>query len=134
MVSTKLKQKAHAFLKAVGVKRHGHESHPITLRRLILIACAVSIVIVIFSSWLFYSDPRSKYDLVRPGRRKLPETFQADKSSELSGDIEKSDVKVELQKLKGQLEGLDIYGDFKDEALSDYKVLQGYLDQPIIEQ
>ncbi len=135
MVSlTKLNSRLHRVMKAVGIKRHGHESHPVTLRRLILIACSISIIIVIFSSWLFYSDPRSKYDLVRPGRRKLPETFQANKSNELSGDIEKSDVKIELQNLKGQLDGLDIYGNFKDDALSDYKVLQGYLDQPIVQE
>lgn len=134
MVMLKFNQRLHSFMKAVGISRHGHESHPVTLRRLILIACFVSICIVIFASWLFYSDPRSKYDLVRPGRRALPESFRADKGTDLAGDVEKSDVKVELQKLKSQSDGLEIYGNFKNDALSDYKVLQGYLDQPILQE
>jgi len=130
----RFKKTLHSIAKSIGIRRHAHEHHPLTLRRLILIACLLSLSIVAFSSWLFYSDPRSKYDLVRPGRRNLPDTFRADQSGDVSEEITKSDVKVEIQKLQGQVNGLDIYGNFKDDALSDYKVLQGYLDQPILDQ
>ncbi len=129
----RLKKNLHSVAKSIGVKRHGHEEHRMTLRRLILLACTFSLIMTAYASWLFYNDPRSKYDLVRPGRRELPDSFRVDQSDSNS-ETTKSDVKVEVQKLQGQLNGLDIYGNFKDDALSDYKVLQGYLDQPVIEQ
>jgi hypothetical protein len=115
----------------IGIKRHAHEEHPMTLRRLILFACVFSLMIVGTSSWLFYQDPRSKYDLVRPGRRELPEEFRADEGT--LADT-KDDIKLEIQRLRTQLRGLEIYGGFNDDALSDYKVLQNYLDQPVVEQ
>ncbi len=130
----KLKEWLHRLAKAIGIRRHAHDLHSLTLRRLILLACLFSLMLVATGSWLFYKDPRSKYDLVRPGRRNLPEGFRADQDKSLSGEITRDDVKLELQKLQGQLTGLDIYGNFKDEALSDYKVLQGYLDQPITQE
>ncbi len=129
-----VKNKLQKFAKAIGIRRHEHESHPVTLRRLILLACLFSLSIVAVSSWLFYRDPRSKYELVRPGRRTLPESFRADQSDLGRTETTKSDVKLELQKLQSQLNGLDLYGNYKDDALSDYKVLQGYLDQPIRDQ
>jgi hypothetical protein len=129
-----VKSRLHKIAKAIGIRRHDHETHPVTLRRLILLACLFSLSIVAVSSWLFYRDPRSKYDLVRPGRRTLPESFRADQSDLGKGETTKSDVKLELQKLQSQLNGLDLYGNYKDDALSDYKVLQGYLDQPITDQ
>ena len=127
MVKARLKR----VFKAIGLRRHDHDIHKLTLRRLILICCALSLMIVAFASFLFYNDPRSKYDLVRPGRRTLPEGFRA--SSDDEAITTKDDVKLELQKLRSQLNGLDIYGNFKDDALSDYKVLQGYLDQPLVD-
>ncbi len=130
----KVRSFLHQFAKITGIKRHAHDLHTLTLRRLILVSCLFSIFLVVIASWMFYSDPRSKYDLVRPGRRNLPEDFRADQDKSLSGEITSDDVKLELQKLQGQLTGLDIYGNFKDEALSDYKVLQGYLDQPITQE
>lgn len=123
----------HRLAKSVGIKRHAHEHHPMTLRRLILSACLFSLLIVAISSWMFYKDPRSKYDLVRPGQRELPESFRADDES--SNSVEsKDDVKLEIQRLQGQLNSLDTYGNFNNDSLGDYKVLQGYLDQPILEQ
>jgi hypothetical protein len=127
----KFRDLVHKFAKMVGIKRHAHDLHALTLRRLILLACGFCIILVIFASWLFYKDPRSKYDLVRPGRRNLPESFRADQDKSLTGEVTKSDVKLELQKLESQLTGLGIYGNFKDDSLSDYKVLQNYLDQPL---
>lgn len=124
----------HGFSKAIGIKRHAHDLHWLSLRRLILLSCGFCLLLVVMASWLFYKDPRSKYDLVRPGRRNLPESFRADQDKSLSGEITRDDVKLELQKLQGQLTGLDIYGNFNNDALSDYKVLQGYLDQPIVDQ
>jgi hypothetical protein len=130
-VFAKLNRVLHRFARSVGIKRHLHEEHPLTLRRLILLACLFSLVIVGISSWLFYKDPRSKYDLVRPGRRELPEAFRADEGSVANS---KDDVKLEIQRLRTQLKGLEIYGGFNDDSLSDYKVLQNYLDQPVVEQ
>lgn len=130
----RIQKKLHAVARSVGIMRHLHEQHPMTLRRLILVACTFSMIMVTFASWAFYNDPRSKYDLVRPGRRNLPDSFKVDQSEDSGGEVTRSDVKVELQKLQGQVNGLDIYGNFKDDALSDYKVLQGYLDQPFFEQ
>ena len=129
---SKVKIRFHKFARSVGIKRHAHESHPMTLRRLILSACLFSLVIVGISSWVFYKDPRSKYDLVRPGQRALPESFRAEDES---GVVEtRDDVKLEIQRLQSQLNSLDGYGNFNNDQLSDYKVLQGYLDQPILEQ
>jgi hypothetical protein len=130
----RLHQGLHSLAKSVGIVRHLHEEHPMTLRRLILISCVFSLVMVTIASWIFYNDPRSKYDLVRPGRRTLPDSFVVDQNDSSGGETTKSDVKIEIQKLQSQVNGLDIYGNFKDDALSDYKVLQGYLDQPILDQ
>lgn len=127
-----LRSKLHKFAKSVGIKRHEHEHHPMTLRRLILSACLFSILIVGVSSWIFYRDPRSKYDLVRPGRRELPQSFRAEDSS--SNVETKDDVKLEIQRLQGQLNSLDAYGNFSNDSLSDSKVLQSYLDQPVLDQ
>ena len=69
---------------------------------------------------MFYSDPRSKYDLVRPGRRVLPESFRAEEVK--NEDKTRDDLKLELQNLQKQLNGLDIYGSFNDQSLSDGKV------------
>lgn len=123
----------HNIAKSVGIKRHAHEHHPMTLRRLILLACLFSLGIVFISSWFFYRDPRSKYDLVRPGRRDLPESFKVEESSGVTFDT-KQDVKLELQHLQNQLNDLDKYGNFTGDALSNDKVLQNYLDQPVIDQ
>ncbi len=129
----KLRGKFHKIARSIGVKRHDHEHHPMTLRRLILLACLFSLVIVGISSWIFYKDPRSKYDLVRPGRRELPDSFQAEEDSGAKFET-KEDVKVELQHIQSQLNGLDGYGNFTNDSLSDDKVLQNYLDRPVLEQ
>lgn len=129
----KLRSRVHKIAKAVGIKRHAHEHHPMTLRRLILLACLFSLVIVGISSWIFYKDPRSKYDLVRPGRRELPQSFQADEDSG-TDFATKGDVKLEIQHIQGQLNSLDSYGNFTNDALSNDKVLQNYMDQPVLEQ
>ena len=127
-----IRKRAHKLAKSIGVLKHEHEEHPLTLRRLILVCCMFSLILVGISSWMFYSDPRSKYDLVRPGRRDLPESFRAE---EVRGeDKTREDVRLELQNLQKQLNGLDIYGGFNDQSLSDEKVLQNYLDQPVLAQ
>lgn len=128
----KIGAKLHRLAKSVGIRRHEHEHHPMTLRRLILLACLFSILIVSISSWIFYSDPRSKYDLVRPGRRELPQSFRAE--DDASNVESKDDVKLEIQRLQGQLNSLDTYGNFSNDSLSDAKVLQSYLDQPVLDQ
>lgn len=129
---TRIKSLLHRAAKSVGLKRHEHDHHPFTLRRLILVVCLFSLVIVGVSSWVFYKDPRSKYDLVRPGRRELPESFRVeDESASLDS---KEDVKLEIQRLQGQLNSLDSYGNFNNDSLSEGKVLQNYLDQPVLEQ
>ena len=132
MVKLKFKERLHNLAKSVGVLKHKHEHHPLTLRRLILLCCVFSLILVGISSWMFYSDPRSKYDLVRPGRRVLPESFRAEEVK--NEDKTRDDLKLELQNLQKQLNGLDIYGRFNDQSLSDGKVLQSYLDQPVLEQ
>lgn len=129
----KFRERIHRFARSVGIKRHAHEHHPMTLRRLILFACLFSLIIVSVSSWIFYKDPRSKYDLVRPGRRALPESFQGEEDSNSSFET-KEDVKIEIQHLQNQLNSLDSYGDFRNDSLGDNKVLQNYLDQPVLEQ
>lgn len=129
----KVRKKFSRFLRSIGIRRHGHEAHRFTLRRLILCSCLFAIGIVGVSSYLFYADSRSKYDLVRPGRRELPEAFQAE-SNLNQEDATREEVASELSEMKTQLDGLDIYGTFSDDALSDYKVMQGYLDQPINEE
>jgi len=129
----KLRARAHKVAKSVGIKRHAHEHHPMTLRRLILCACLFSLVIVGISSWIFYRDPRSKYDLVRPGRRQLPVSFKAEEEPSAKFET-KEDVKFEIQHIRGQLNSLDSYGNFTNDTLSDDKVLQNYLDQPVLEQ
>lgn len=132
MVKLRFKEHLHGLAKNVGVIKYDHEGHPLTLRRLILLCCVFSFILVGISSWMFYSDPRSKYDLVRPGRRVLPESFRAEEVK--SEDKTRDDLKLELQNLQKQLNGLDIYGGFNDQSLSDGKVLQSYLDQPVLEQ
>lgn len=129
----KLGTRLHKLAKSVGIRRHAHEHNSLTLRRLILLACLFSLVIVGVSSWIFYKDPRSKYDLVRPGRRELPDSFQAEEDSGAKFET-KEDVKVELQHIQNQLKSLDSYGNFTNDSLSDDKVLQNYLDQPVLEQ
>lgn len=118
---------------SAGIKHADDVIGFMSLRRLILMACLVSLVIVSFSSWLFYRDPRSKYDLVRPGRRELPESFRGSEGGQSSKDLSESDVKLRWQQLNGDLNGLNIYGDFNSDILSDGKVLQNYLDQPVVE-
>lgn len=132
MVKSRIKKWLHSLAKSVGLLKREHESHPLTLRRLILLCCVFSFILVGISSWMFYSDPRSKYDLVRPGRRVLPESFRAEEVK--NEDKTRDDLKLELQNLQKQLNGLDIYGSFNDQSLSDGKVLQSYLDQPVLEQ
>lgn len=128
----RIKRDLHKLAKSVGIKRHEHEHHPFTLRRLILVVCLFSVLIVGVSSWVFYKDPRSKYDLVRPGRRDLPESFRVeDESTTLDS---KEDVKLEIQRLQAQLNSLDSYGNFNSDSLSENKVLQSYLDQPVLDQ
>lgn len=128
----RFKRGLHKLAKSVGIKRHDHEHHPFTLRRLILVVCLFSLLIVGVSSWAFYKDPRSKYDLVRPGRRELPESFRVeDESTTLDT---KEDVKFEIQRLQAQLNSLDSYGNFNSDAFSEGKVLQNYLDQPVLDQ
>ena len=129
----KNKKFSHKLAKSVGLKRHSHEHHPMTLRRLILLACLFSVLIVSVSSWIFYKDPRSKYDLVRPGRRELPDSFKADENSN-NNFTTKDDVKLEIQHIRSQLNGLDSYGNFTNDSLSNDKVLQNYLDQPVLDQ
>ncbi|HRV75842.1 MAG: hypothetical protein H6799_02475 [Candidatus Nomurabacteria bacterium] len=129
----KIKKILHKLAKSTGIKRHPHEHHSFTLRRLILSACLFSLVIVSISSWLFYKDPRSKYDLVRPGRRELPNSFKAEEDSSIKFES-KDDIKVEIQHIQSQLKSLDTYGNFTNDALSNDKVLQNYLDQPVLEQ
>lgn len=128
-----LKKSIIKLAKSVGLKRHPHEFHKITLRRLILVACVFSLVIVGISSWLFYKDPRSKYDLVRPGRRELPDSFKIDDERANNFDT-KEDVKLEIQNIRSQLKGLDSYSNFTNDSLSNDKVLQNYLDQPVLDQ
>ncbi len=132
-ITKKTGQHWHRLAHFSGLKRASHEIHSLTLKRLILLACGLSLAIVVASSWMFYSDPRSKYDLVRPGRRVLPQEFRADQSVSTSQEKTGSDVKLQLESLRAQLEGLKIYGDFRNDGLSDSKILQSYLDEPVVE-
>lgn len=132
MVKIKSSKKIKDFAKHLGFLRYEHEKDILTLKRLILVACFFSLILVSISSWMFYSDPRSKYDLVRPGRRELPESFRVEETNK--DEKTKEDVKSDLQELNSKLEGLDIYGEFNDNSLNDDKVLQNYLDQQVIEQ
>ncbi len=131
-LTRRIRARMHRLAKSVGLRRHSHDLHRITLRRFILAACLFSLLITGISSWMFYKDSRSKYDLVRPGRRDLPESFRTE--DEASSLKTREDVKLEIQHLQGQLNSLDSYGNFNNDQLSDYKVLQGYLDQPILDQ
>jgi hypothetical protein len=129
----KINERAHKIAHFSGIKRHAHEQHQLTLRRLILLACGVSLIIVVVSSMMFYRDPRSKYDLVRPGRRVLPQEFRAPESSAKGQEKTAEEVKLSIQKVQKDLEGLKIYGKFKDDGLGNGKVLQDYLDNPVVE-
>jgi hypothetical protein len=111
---TKL-QKTRAFIDARQEEFHfGH---------MLIFVYFTATLLVTLGSYLFYSDGRSKYDIVRPGRSL--KTFNASvpeaagvKQEKLSAES----IKLELEALKKQQTDITNYGDFGPKEL-DYETL-----------
>jgi hypothetical protein len=98
----------------------------LNFNRLIISAILFSVVFVFLASLIFYTDSRSKYDLVRPGRRVLPKTFNIEEGGVYdAGQVsqESSLLDIEVDALKKQLQSIDSYGIFEDNLLDENNFL-----------